>query len=105
MIPRSPPRWLEATLGALFPASRRQECLGDLCERYASPLKYVAEALELAAGMRITEITRAFSRRRRANRHAAASISARSRHLEFITGRLVGVLAASARVGQRSPHG
>jgi hypothetical protein len=42
-----PPKWLEKLVGVLLPASERETILGDLAERYSSPLRYVVDALSV----------------------------------------------------------
>jgi ATP-dependent Zn protease len=40
-----PPKLLEQIVGALLPASRREDVLGDLYEKYQNPVHYLATAL------------------------------------------------------------
>ena len=60
-IVSGPPRIVEAVAGALLPASRREDVLGDLHERYTSPLGYVRDAVQLIP---IVAISHALHRRR-----------------------------------------
>ena len=41
----APPRKLEAVVALLVPPARREEVLGDLCERYTNPRQYVTDAI------------------------------------------------------------
>lgn len=56
-----PPRLLEAVFAICIPPSCREEVLGDLCEKYVSPLQYVLLALRtipfivLSRARRVTE--------------------------------------------------
>lgn len=40
----APPRWLERIVGILTPPACREVVLGDLYERYRSPLRYISDA-------------------------------------------------------------
>ena len=47
----TPHRYLEAVVGALLPSARREDVLGDLCERYTSPAGYALDALQIVPVM------------------------------------------------------
>jgi hypothetical protein len=42
-MPSGPPKLLEGLAKILIPPARREEVLGDLCERYKSPLQYLGD--------------------------------------------------------------
>lgn len=56
-----PPKFLESFFAVLIPPSCREEVLGDLCEKYASPLQYTILAIRtipcviLSRARRVTE--------------------------------------------------
>jgi len=45
--PASPPKFLETLVRFLVPPARREQVLGDLQERYQSPLRYLADAVSV----------------------------------------------------------
>lgn len=53
-----PPRWLEKLVAALIPPLSREHVLGDLSERYRSPGRYVAEALQALTGVLASQMRR-----------------------------------------------
>lgn len=81
MTPRLPPPILEALAGPLLPHARREELLGDLCERYVSPWRYLVDAFQLVAAARIGQFIRSggASRRRAAVASRGAATSVRMR--------------------------
>lgn len=60
-MPSRPPRLLEAFAAFLLPPACREEVLGDLCEKYVSPLRYLFLAMRtvpcviLSRARRVTE--------------------------------------------------
>lgn len=57
----TPPRIVELTVGRLIPVACREHVLGDLCERYRSPLQYVTEAVRTIPWVVISRIRRTTS--------------------------------------------
>jgi hypothetical protein len=53
-----PPRWLEGVIHALLPPGSREHVLGDLSERYRSPGRYLAEALQALPGVIARQVRR-----------------------------------------------
>ena len=76
LVPR-PPYIIEAVVSALLPASRRDDVLGDLHERYTSPLGYLRDAAQLVP---ITTVSHALHRRRHVVSPASARASAAHDH-------------------------
>lgn len=62
LVAAPPPRHLESIIGALLPSSRRQDVLGDLCERYVSPARYLLDALQLVPVMAVSHVLRRLRR-------------------------------------------
>jgi len=54
----APPRWLEAVVGVSLPRSRREDVLGDLYERYTSPVRYVCDALQVVPVIALSHAVR-----------------------------------------------
>jgi hypothetical protein len=59
-----PPKWLETLVSALLPASEREPILGDLAERYSSPLPYVLDALSVIFAAHLVALRRQHRKRR-----------------------------------------
>jgi hypothetical protein len=55
----APPRFLEFVAGLLLPRDYREQVLGDMRERYTSPLGYVADAASAVPAAIIGQIRRA----------------------------------------------
>jgi hypothetical protein len=53
-----PSRFAEAVVGFLLPPAAREHVLGDLCERYISPLQYFADALSTVPLVIVSRIRR-----------------------------------------------
>jgi hypothetical protein len=55
----APPRFLEFLAGLLLPSACREHVLGDLHERFSSPLGYIADLATAVPAVIITQIRRA----------------------------------------------
>ena len=54
-----PPRMLERAIEHLIPPLVREEVTGDLCERFRSPVRYVADAAAALPYLIVSQIKRA----------------------------------------------
>ena len=57
----APHRWLEALAGACLPSDRRDDVLGDLCERYRSPAWYLLDAVQIVPIVAVCHIRRSWT--------------------------------------------
>jgi hypothetical protein len=79
-----PPRWLEAVVAALLPASCREEVLGDLRERYRNIASYALDAASVVPMLIWSRMRRSFMQN---NRNTVVYILA-----AFLIGLLTGVV-------------
>src|SRR5579863_4754374 len=56
--PLGPPKILEDLARVMIPPTRREEVLGDLCERYKSPAQYLADLLSTLPFVILSRIMR-----------------------------------------------
>lgn len=95
---------LEAVAGALIPHRRRDEILGDLCERYTSVWRYMFDALQVVPAVVLSETLRSFSRH---GRHVVARHQRERRgiYVSAMTARVSAWLVSASPVGRRSLFG
>jgi hypothetical protein len=58
-----PPKVIESLIGVLLPPAYREHVLGDLYERYRSPLQYSADAVRAVASILVGQIIRTWDTR------------------------------------------
>jgi len=88
----------EAVVSVLVPRSRREEILGDLCERYVSPWQYALDALQAIPAVLFSESMRAAIHRP----HSLATSRSFTRGIglmPFVAGRLAERVASSRMIG------
>jgi hypothetical protein len=72
-VEAGPSPLIEALVGACLPPSRREDVLGDLCERYRSRLAYLRDAIAIVPGVTASTVYHASSRH---VRHVASTLDA-----------------------------
>ena len=55
----APPKFLESLVRSVLPPARREQVLGDIHERYKSPLKYIADAANVVPAAIFSQLRRA----------------------------------------------
>src|SRR5262245_16699718 len=55
-----PPKLIEDIVGKLIPSACREHVLGDLCERYESPIQYILESIQILPFIIASRIRRTF---------------------------------------------